>query len=379
MALFKKSLYGLVIAALRSQRLGSGCGTPSVLLFKPDGIGDFILATGVIRLFERHFTGVNLVLAIWEEQEALARREFSQIARIVVPSGRDTLRSGLISGYFRAKTLFASIQPTSLISLRYHSSLFQSVILRSFRDACSYGCAPTHLSVPLHARRLVRFEPQHRFDYPAPPADGTLPRELEAHRRLAEMVLGHAVTIEEVSPQLQSFTARVGDYLLIQPFGRAAIRTYPEALLAKVLACTRLPKGSQIILCGSVGQKEDLCRLRERILLQCDCKCQVGLPDTVANLAELVANARCVLTIESAVAHIATALDKPTVIILGGGHYGHFAPWRRSERQRWLTNPVNCFHCEWNCIHKTPICIHGIPPETVAEHLQAAWYLGKAV
>jgi ADP-heptose:LPS heptosyltransferase len=81
---------------------------------------------------------------------------------------------------------------------------------------------------------------------------------------------------------------------------------------------------------------------------------------------ELLSAAEGVLSMDTAGAHIACALDKPTVIILGGGHYGVFGPWGRSERQEWITHTVPCLNCNWVCHRNRTECIVDITPTRIA-------------
>jgi ADP-heptose:LPS heptosyltransferase len=88
-------------------------------------------------------------------------------------------------------------------------------------------------------------------------------------------------------------------------------------------------------------------------------------PTSVAELAEAVARAELVLTAESAAAHLAAAFDRPALVVIGGGHYGQFGPWRRSARQVWITNTLECFGCDWRCVHPAPYCLTRIGVDAV--------------
>jgi ADP-heptose:LPS heptosyltransferase len=90
------------------------------------------------------------------------------------------------------------------------------------------------------------------------------------------------------------------------------------------------------------------------------------------NLAEhtvLISMSRAVVSMDSCHAHIAGALDIPAIAILGGGHYGFFAPWGESKKFRWLTHPLPCFGCHWSCIYDRPLCIQDVPPAQIAKNL----------
>lgn len=78
------------------------------------------------------------------------------------------------------------------------------------------------------------------------------------------------------------------------------------------------------------------------------------------------------LSIDSAALHIAVGLHKPTVGIMGGGHYGRFYPWGDGKINRVANKPMDCYWCNWNCRYATIRCIQEIPPDRIAEELQQA-------
>ena len=82
--------------------------------------------------------------------------------------------------------------------------------------------------------------------------------------------------------------------------------------------------------------------------------------------------AGCALAVgvETSLAHIASALEVPQVIVLGGGHFGRFMPVHRTTTAVIL--PLECFACNWSCRCKKPYCIRSIRPETVAQAVERA-------
>jgi ADP-heptose:LPS heptosyltransferase len=87
---------------------------------------------------------------------------------------------------------------------------------------------------------------------------------------------------------------------------------------------------------------------------------------TLPGFVRALAAAPLVVTTESAAAHLATAMDRPVVVIIGGGHFGQFGPWRRSERQVWLTKTMECIGCNWHCLYPEAHCVTGVSPQAVA-------------
>ncbi len=63
--------------------------------------------------------------------------------------------------------------------------------------------------------------------------------------------------------------------------------------------------------------------------------------------------------------HVAIGLGRPTVTIMGGGHFGRFHPWGDAERNRVVNRPMPCYGCHWTCRYPTTRCILEIEPEEI--------------
>ena len=82
-----------------------------------------------------------------------------------------------------------------------------------------------------------------------------------------------------------------------------------------------------------------------------------GLEDLVGKTSlqeyvELIAAASLVICNETSAYHIAMSFRRNVVCLLGGGHYGLFAPYpagRGSDRAITLNVPMDCFGCNWKC------------------------------
>lgn len=95
---------------------------------------------------------------------------------------------------------------------------------------------------------------------------------------------------------------------------------------------------------------------------------------TVLEMAEVVRSAMFVVGNESGVVHIAAYLRVPSVVILGGGHFGWFMPypknWKNGVAPRVTIHAMQCFGCNWRCIHdvlpgEAVPCIANIDVESV--------------
>jgi ADP-heptose:LPS heptosyltransferase len=92
---------------------------------------------------------------------------------------------------------------------------------------------------------------------------------------------------------------------------------------------------------------------------------------TIPQLVEGLRRCDLVLGADAAAIHIAIALGKPTVAVLGGGHFGRFLPWG-GEANRIAIRQLECYGCDWTCIHETVRCVLEISPSVVAAELREA-------
>jgi len=97
--------------------------------------------------------------------------------------------------------------------------------------------------------------------------------------------------------------------------------------------------------------------------------CEQVQPRDFDALFRLIAGAGAMLAVESAPAHIATALDKPVCVVTGGGSYGLCGPWRHSARQVAVSRRTPCYFCGWRCQQPEVFCYTQIAPEDIAAAL----------
>jgi ADP-heptose:LPS heptosyltransferase len=94
-----------------------------------------------------------------------------------------------------------------------------------------------------------------------------------------------------------------------------------------------------LVLTGSTAQALQLHDLRSIIEGQSPeiaARIRILHPSNLQEFVDLLAGAELVLSVDTAAAHAATALDRPSVILYSGQQYGTYGPWSRSARQRWI-------------------------------------------
>ena len=362
------SLRGWLAARLTRRSTVAPANGKKAVIFKLDRLGDFVLALGAIRLLVRHYGEEECVLLISPHAAELAAAEFPRTQRLVLPAeGSGVLREWwpLRRGH---RAFFDGTGYGTLVNLRHWLSPHHRVVLAwiKARAACTLGRLPENGADPFAGGHELAAE------YPREPA-GPLSRELLAHQRVVSAALGRPVGAEEVRPSFASVTPARGDYLLVCPFSSAALRDYPAEQLAAALREFLADADCRVVFSGTAAQRPALARLAARVGAP---RTELSADATTLGFVQRVAGARGVLTGESAAAHIATALDKPAVILLGGGHAGMFGPWGDGRRQRWLTHPLPCFGCDWRCIFPETRCLTQIEPARVAQALRETFAAG---
>ena len=200
------------------------------------------------------------------------------------------------------------------------------------------------------------------------------------HRQLTAEVLNREVAPEEILPRFARFRDSPADQgVTVTPFGSTAARDLPETLLRTALLKVRKLSPSPIWLRGVAGQRSRLRRLAEKLRTGGVENVACAASTDAVEFAEAVARSELVLTAETATAHIAAAFDRPAVVLIGGGYYGLFGPWRRSLRQVWLTNRMDCFGCNWHCIHPEPYCLTNIGEDILSTTLDRLMERGARI
>lgn len=341
-----------------------------LVVLKLDRLGDGVLSLGAVRLLLGEYGARDTLLIVSTVAEPLFRREFPEAELLVMPPFCERFWPDFLQTMVRHAARLRAIKAEHLVCLRHQTSDYLYAI------AALMQVSQVHSSRWLRAweRACLSYPTTGEVPYPEQSEHGCL--ELEAHRRVVESVLGRPVAFPDILPVLQAAPVQNPAGLLVCPLTGSALRQYPPPQLARVV---------ELFLRGTSGVAVTFCLppWAERRPWE-DALQEAGITDAVEwlqpqSLEELIhaiSAARLVLAPDSAPAHLATAMNKPGVFLLGGGHYGMFAPWRSSACQIWLNHDMSCYQCRWNCVHPEPLCITQIGPAAVAAAMQEAYAAG---
>ena len=316
-----------------------------LFILKPDGIGDFILVTGALRLLASELGEENLLICVRSVIVPLAKVQFPKATVIELPTAAERKTVNLFArNLFCCLPLWFKLRRTRVdaaVCFRSMRNYLETFLFYSARTKRFFGCENILLrsggkEVRSYVDTAVRklFHPRLM---PYPEQAGHLPLEVEAHRRVVAEILGRAVEPEEVIPRLRSTTeSKPGGVWICAPITEAS-KVYPAPLWRDVFSELRPElSGKAVLLVGSNDQRAALAELEGMLRAAGVENAKVHLPEDLVELLNVIAAAELVMTVDTAAAHFAAGLDRPCVIIFSGLHQGMFAPWQRSLRQCWL-------------------------------------------
>jgi ADP-heptose:LPS heptosyltransferase len=333
-------------------------------ILKLDRLGDAVLSLGAVRKLLSSFREEETLLIVSRIAAPIYHLEFPGITLLIMPAFCERFWPDFLICMIRHAYLLRAITTETLVCLRHqHSDYLYAVALMLNSKLCyasRWEDNEEHTSLSFPKCDLCT--------YPATSANTCL--ELEAHRRVVEKFLHLRTDITEILPYFTKVATMEGNSLLVCPVSGSPIRQYPVELLTEAI-CLFLQQLTDIPVHFCLPPGTDCTPWEDALMASGLTNVQWHFPNDVESLVKLIAEARIVLAPDSAPAHIATALDKAGVFLLGGGHFGMFAPWRQSERQRWLNHATECYQCRWNCTQTEPYCVTQIDPREIASALYA--------
>lgn len=172
-------------------------------------------------------------------------------------------------------------------------------------------------------------------------------------------------TTKDAANQLLQRHGVRSNYVVMGPGAGYNIRVWTIEGYRQV--CTYLyQKGYQVIL---VGNKQEQ-YLAEQIVNELDTTVINLVGQTsLLELAAICQGAKLYVGTESGPLQIAIAAGIPTVGIMGGGQAFRFYPYGDPQKHVAVYLEMDCFGCNWKCIHPYVKCIQDIPTSRVTAAL----------
>ncbi len=138
-------------------------------------------------------------------------------------------------------------------------------------------------------------------------------------------------------------------YAVLNPGSNECGRRWPLAKYQE-LAETLIEKGLHVIFVGGGGERPGAIDITNEHMTNL-----IGKTD-LPELLDLMNHAQLVVSNDTGPAHLSIALGTPTLVIVGGGHFGCFVPYPEEvcpNHARFVYHKMDCYHCFWNCPKRT--------------------------
>lgn len=139
-----------------------------------------------------------------------------------------------------------------------------------------------------------------------------------------------------------------------------SIKDYPQ--LSQVLKLINLRNSYRFVCLGSEKdweKHEEICKASNVKYSNLCGK------TTIRQAAAIIYKSVAAIGVDTAHAHIASALGIPNLAILGGGHFGRFYPYDRTQTA--IINALECYHCNWDCKFDKTHCLTDIEADDIAD------------
>ena len=221
----------------QAQRMLSGLRFPcrtkgECCIFKPDGLGDLVLASGAIEQLNLHFGAENCTLITSHLNHSCAEFLFPRNPKICAGHTFEGLRRGEpLPSLFRVMPKLSQVRFDTLVCLRHQRSEHLSMLLGWIKTQKQYG-----MTLPEGAS-WDRFHGGNLL-YPklGTQEDGVC-LELEAHATVLAQCLGVQLTGKDLKPKLSTMTGK--DYVLFNPYASKEQKQYPIPKWAEIIESHR--------------------------------------------------------------------------------------------------------------------------------------------
>jgi len=197
--------------------------------------------------------------------------------------------------------------------------------------------------------------------------------EVERHYRFLSEIAGREMSPEPPKipwPDRPAPTHKLPcgeSYAVFNPGSNEYGRRWPlDKYLA--LAARLRERGLRVVFVGGPGEKPGEVTGDDPGIV--DLMGRTSLPE----LLDIMRGAALVVSNDTGPAHLSIAIGAPTLVIVGGGHFGSFVPYPATVRPanaRFVFQEMACYHCFWRCPKRTGK--HDAFPCVAAVDVDQAW------
>ena len=160
-------------------------------------------------------------------------------------------------------------------------------------------------------------------------------------------------------------------YVVLNPGSNEFGRRWPLVQYQR-LAKKLVLKGLLVIFVGGISERPGAIQEREGKIIDLIGK------TSLEQLLDLMNHAQLVVSNDTGPAHLSIAISTPTLVIVGGGHFGCFVPYPEEIRPinaRFVYHHMDCYHCFWNCPKRASK--YDVFPCVEAVHIDEVWRVSQ--
>lgn len=320
----------------------------NILIVRTDLLGDFIIWLNALILIAKNFQKQNYKVILLGNEIWMPLADRTNAFDVLIPLNRKKY----FKDFAYRKDILNQINQYEI------DFLFQSAYSRDFAVADSVTrnvraknkIAFTRISEAEYSiwnflsnswyTKLIKPNSQNKFEF----------------YRVKEFLSELNLPIEKYSTELsEHFEYKPAEkkYFVLLPGANEKRRCLEPEKFAELITEIKNKTGWECYLCGSKGEIELGQKIQSHLTF--DCKNLIG-ETSLLELGSVLINSEFVIGNETGTVHYATALNKNTACILGGGHFGRFMPYEKGVSENSilpnaLYKKMDCFNCHWRCIY----------------------------
>ena len=162
------------------------------------------------------------------------------------------------------------------------------------------------------------------------------------------------------------------DYVVVNINSEASSRRLTVAKAVEIISALRMNMQQTIVLIGAPKEKAFIDSVLA-LLPQADNIVSRAGDTTLPQLAQLLGSAKAMLTTDSGPAHLANALQTPTIVLFGAGNEANTAPYMAQYCTVIRLGELSCEPCRKNvCVrYETPQCLERLSTTFIVEQVKA--------
>lgn len=348
--------------------------TNTLLLVRPDGIGDFIVWLASLPALLEQTKAERIVLVANRLFEELADRLgwFDEVIGIDVRRYQNDLRYRYrTSRRLREIGAQIAVQPVLSRSFWLGDAIIRASAAKDRVGAAGNSTLMRSWQQRMARRWYTRLIPVNLDKLTEFGRNADFQNQLGVQETTSQQL--KIPTVSDLPRKLRS-TDR---YFVIFPGAGSHKRIWPAKRWAEVTRQIAEYSGLRPVICGGPGDAAMAAEIVDGAGV--GKAFSLAGETSLSELVEVIRAARFLIGNETSAVHIAAAVGTPSVCLLGGGHFGRFVPYPKGVSEAPpvpVFSKMDCFGCNWQCTQPheaggpTP-CITGITVDQVVDAVRS--------